>query len=124
MDCLLAAVNPSVHRMASVVGKLRALAYAVPHARLLTNLLQAHVERISRRGWEERRSLPAAAVQQLKEAEDHLREWRGRPLFVNPSTWTIYADASHLAWGAALIPSKDSATEFATVELSCRFPSA
>ena len=44
IDRLLAAVNPSARRVASVVGKLRALAYAVPHVRLLTNLLQAHVE--------------------------------------------------------------------------------
>ena len=89
------------------MGKIRALAYTVPHVRLLTHLLQAHVKRISRRGWEERRSLPKAAVQQLKEAKDHLWEWRGRPLFVNPSTWSIYADA-------ALTPSKASPTESAT----------
>ena len=86
----------------------------MPHARLLTNLPKAHVERISRRGSEARRSLPADALQQLQEAKDHLWEWRGRPLPVNTSSWTIYADAPHLAWGAALTPSKTSATDSAT----------
>ena len=89
IDRLLAAVNPSARRVASVVGKLRALAYAVPHVRLLTNLLQAHVERVSRRGWEAKRSLTEDSPRQLREAKDHLREWTGPPLFVNPSSWTI-----------------------------------
>jgi hypothetical protein len=114
IDRLLAAVNPSARRVASVVGKLRALAYAVPHVRLLTNLLQAHVERISRKGWEAKWSLTEDSRRQLREAKDHLREWRGRPLFVNPSSWTIYADASDLAWGAVLTPSRTSATASAT----------
>ena len=35
-------------------------------------------------------------------------------LFVNPSSWTIYADASDLAWGAVLTPSRTSATASAT----------
>ena len=47
IDRLLRANDPAVRRVASVVGKLRALAYALPHVRLLTNLLQAHVEKLS-----------------------------------------------------------------------------
>ena len=72
IDRLLANQDPSVRQVASGVGKLRALAFAVPHVRLLTNLLQAHVEQISRRGWGEWQLLPRAVVRQLKEAKDHL----------------------------------------------------
>ena len=62
IDRLLATVNLSARRVASVVGKLRALVYAVPHVRLLTNLLQAHVDGISQRGWEAKWSLTADAL--------------------------------------------------------------
>ena len=115
IDRLLKAEVPAVRRVASVVGKLRALAYAVPHVRLLTNLLQAHVERISRRGWGERRALPVDAVRQLQEAKDHLRQWRGHPLFVNPSTYSVYADVPHLAWGAVLTRSEQGGRPCAPV---------
>ena len=33
---------------------------------------------------------------------------------MNPSSWTIYADASDLAWGAVLTPSKTFATASTT----------
>ena len=49
-------------------------------------------------------------MQQLKEAKDHLQEWGGCPLLVNPSTWSIYAAASQLAWEAVMTPSRASAT--------------
>ena len=80
---LLSTSPPTARRVAPVRGKIYALASAVPHIRLPSNLLQRQVERGSRgSAWDARLNLPPAVRQQLEEVIPHLVAWKGRDLSI------------------------------------------
>ena len=92
----------TVRKLASILGTLRSLAPAVPHVRILSDIVSTLVGREARRGWDRIVVVPDKAVEQLMHTETHLRSWRGHEYILSDHVMKIYTDASEEGWGAVV----------------------
>ena len=97
---LLKVHNPSARKLASVLGRLRSLLFALPQIKLWTDQLAAHIHTLNQWGWEATSPLPQPIVAQLNQTIDLLQSWKGKPFVPDLPTHTLYSDASDLGWGA------------------------
>ena len=90
----------TVRKLASVLGRLRALHFALPHVRLLSDRFSAHVGQFSRWGWDTVAPLPQAVLDQIHSSIQDLLSWKGHHFQRPLRTEAIYTDASLEGWGA------------------------
>lgn len=93
---------PTCRKLASIIGRLRSLAFAVPHIRLLSDQLVRQLKFQLRGGWEAMAPPPPVVTQQLEQALDELLIWKGANFQRHFESTRIYTDASDAGWGATL----------------------
>ena len=100
---LLGKDKPTARFLSSVLGKVRSLSFAVPHVRILTDILVKHLAVVQRRGWESAATVPQQVLDQVALAISELQEWRGRKFDLRlPNEQTFYTDASGGGGGVTL----------------------
>lgn len=102
LAALLTHTTPSARKLASVLGRLRSLIFALPQVRLLSDALAKQVHLQSTNSWETKAPISALVQDQMQSTMQELQEWKGRPFRHMGSQQVIYSDASDLAWGATL----------------------
>jgi hypothetical protein len=95
---------PSIRHVASVLGRLRSLGFAIPHIRLLTDELDRHVGWHCAAGWDECHPLSVQALAQICSSLQDILTWKGRSLHRPQGIRTIYTDASDQGWGVVAEP--------------------
>jgi hypothetical protein len=95
---------PSIRHVASVLGRIRSLGFAIPHIRLLSDELDRHVGWHCASGWDVCVPLPPAVRSQLLSSMQDIFEWKGKSLHRQPGIRTVYTDASDLGWGVVAEP--------------------
>ena len=104
---LLKVSNPSARKVASVLGRLRSLLFALPQIKLWTDKMAAHIQQLAQWGWEATAPLPKDIVDQLHQTMDLLQSWKGKPFVPDLPPHTLFSDASDLGWGAVSQGSPD-----------------
>ena len=85
--------------------------FAVPHIRILTDLLPLHTNKLNRWSWDAEAPLPDEVVAQIRTVILELQEWQGRKFVVNLPSKTVYTDASETGYGAAISDPTDDIDE-------------
>ena len=93
---LLKMETPSARKLASVLGRLRSLLFAMPQIKLWTDQLAAHIHTLTQWGWEAQAPLPSTIVQQLHQTMDLLQSWKGKSFVQHlpPTTFTAMLQIS------------------------------
>lgn len=78
--------SPTLRRVASVLGRLRALLVAMPQIRLLSDLLVRHLQDWCQISWEIDTPLSTTCQEQLLLAMEEVASWKGKHLFSNLPT--------------------------------------
>lgn len=93
----------SCRKMAAILGKVRANLVALPFLRAFTDTMVEFTNLHTRLGWDHQAPVPKDLKLQLKEVENLLKSWPGRP-FVSKPQRHFHSDSSTFAW-AGLDPS-------------------
>lgn len=95
-------VHMPKRHLASLLGKLRCLLFAMPQLRLFSNHLSNILRVDAAVGWDQGITLTPLALDQVEECIQLLKSWKGRCLLVPTQQHHIFTDASQEAWGATL----------------------
>ena len=89
-----------LRRVASVLGRIRSLLFALPQARMLSDLLVKHLKKYSDTPWENKIPLEQQIIDQLSLSSQEIYSWKGNTFIKPLDSNTIVTDASDLGWGA------------------------
>ena len=90
----------SVRKMASILGKVRSILFAVPAIRAFSDHMVEFVRQNQVFGWDSVHPVPSCLKAQVCAAKEIMFQWPGRP-FLTPACVPkrVFSDASQLGWG-------------------------
>ena len=93
------APSPTVRKLAAVLGRLRSLLFALPHARLLSDHMLNLLNQYSLQGWDLQLTLSPVVHDQICSTIEILKIWRGRKFIHELPMETLFTDSRTRHWG-------------------------
>ena len=92
----------SKRKLASVLGQVRSLLFAMPQLRLFTDSLAHTLKVHAGCHWNAHLVLDPRALSQVEECIQVIKQWKGKSLHLPFSSQHLFTDASDWGWGATM----------------------